>query len=115
MCAEMKQGRKAVECPVETTLKVIAGRWKVMVLHYLISGTKRFNELHRLLQGVSHRTLAQQLRELERDGILRRKVYPQIPPKVEYSLTRLGQSLEPVLRAMHEWGDSYASRLRSGS
>ena len=111
----MKRGQKAVDCPVETTLAVIEGRWKVLVLHFLLSGTKRFNELHRLLRGVSHRTLAQQLRELERDGILRRKVYPQIPPKVEYSLTRLGASLEPVLSAMHEWGTAYAGRLRSAS
>lgn len=107
----MKRGRKAVACPVETTLRVIEGRWKVMILHYLLPGTKRFNELHRLLKGVSHRTLAQQLRELERDGILRRKVYPQIPPKVEYSLTKLGMSLEPILMAMHTWGEAYAARV----
>lgn len=107
----MKRGKKEVGCPVETTLGVIAGRWKVMILHYLLPGTKRFNELHRLLKGVSNRTLAQQLRELERDGILRRKVYPQIPPKVEYSLTKLGTSLAPVLRAMERWGASYAKRL----
>jgi len=111
----MKPGKKAVGCPVETTLRVIEGRWKVMILHFLLPGTKRFNELHRLLKGVSHRTLAQQLRELERDGILRRKVYPQIPPKVEYSLTKLGSSLEPILLAMHEWGEAYAGRLGSGS
>lgn len=107
----MKSGRKAVACPVETTLRVIEGRWKVMILHYLLPGTKRFNELHRLLKGVSHRTLAQQLRELERDGIVRRKVYPQIPPKVEYSLTKLGMSLEPILSAMHAWGEAYAARV----
>lgn len=99
-------------CPVEATLGVIEGRWKVMVLHYLLDGTKRFNELHRLLKGVSHRTLTLQLRELERDGVLRRKVYAQIPPKVEYSLTPLGQSLKPVLRAMHDWGDAYANRKK---
>ncbi|MBI5866625.1 MAG: helix-turn-helix transcriptional regulator [Planctomycetes bacterium] len=111
----MKRSRKAVGCPVETTLRVIEGRWKVMILHYLLPGTKRFNELHRLLKGVSQRTLAQQLRQLERDGIVRRKVYPQIPPKVEYSLTRPGTSLEPILLAMHEWGEAYADRVRSGS
>ncbi len=110
----MKRGRKEVGCPVETTLGVIEGRWKVMILHHLLPGTKRFNELHRLLKGVSQRTLAQQLRDLERDGIVRRKVYPQIPPKVEYSLTRLGTSLEPILLAMHEWGEAYARRLAVG-
>lgn len=108
----MKTGRKAVGCPVETTLRVIGGRWKVMILHHLLEGTKRFNEMHRLLKGVSHRTLAQQLRELARDGIVRRKVYAQIPPKVEYSLTRVGVSLEPVLRSMHVWGAAYAGRVR---
>lgn len=108
----MKRGKKAVCCPVETTLRIIEGRWKVMVLHYLLDGTKRFNELHRLLTGVSHRTLAQQLRELERDGVVNRKVHAQIPPKVEYSLTRLGASLEPILTAMEAWGEKYADRVR---
>lgn len=108
----MKRGKKAVCCPVETTLRIIEGRWKVMVLHYLLDGTKRFNELHRLLTGVSHRTLAQQLRELERDGVVNRKVHAQIPPKVEYSLTRLGASLEPILTAMEAWGEKYAGRVR---
>jgi len=107
----MKQGKKQVSCPVETTLHVLAGRWKVMVLHYLLSGTKRFNELHRLLKDISHRTLAKQLRELEGDGIISRKVYAQIPPRVEYSLTRLGQSLSPVLQAMHDWGEAYANKI----
>lgn len=111
----MKRGSKAVTCPVETTLRVIEGRWKVMVLHYLLSGTKRFNELHRLLKGVTHRTLAAQLRELERSGIVRRKVYAQIPPKVEYSLTRLGRSLEPILLAMESWGAAYSGRLGDDS
>lgn len=102
--------KKDVSCPVETTLGVIAGRWKVLVLHHLLSGTKRFNELHRLLKDISPRTLAKQLRELERDGIVRRKVFPQIPPRVEYSLTRLGESLRPVLQSMHEWGEGFTRR-----
>ena len=101
----MRRGKKVQSCPVETTLRAIGGRWKVLVLHYLLSGTKRFNELHRLLGGISHRTLAKQLRELERDGIVVRKVYPQIPPKVEYSLSALGKKLTPVLDAMHGWGE----------
>lgn len=110
----MKRGKKAVGCPVETTLMVIEGRWKVMILHYLLDGTKRFNELNRLLTGVSHRTLAKQLRQLEYDGIVHRKMYPQIPPKVEYSLSRLGETLKPVLVAMHKWGDAYANRSLKG-
>ncbi len=107
----MPKSLKNVGCPVEDTLRVIAGRWKVMVLYHLLEGTKRFNELQRLLGQISHRTLAKQLRELEHDGILRRKVFPEIPPKVEYSLTPLGKSLEPVLRAMHNWGDAFSHRL----
>lgn len=105
--------RKTVSCPVETTLAVIHGRWKVLIIHYLIDGTKRFGELHRALSGISHRTLSQQLREMEADGLIRRKVYPQVPPKVEYSLTPLGESLKPVLDAMHEWGAAYPQRKGS--
>lgn len=101
------RANKHLSCPVERTLKVIEGRWKVLVLYYLVAGTKRFNELHRLLKNISHRTLTRQLRELERDGIVHRKVYPQIPPRVEYSLTRHGESLKPVLKAMHDWGQNY--------
>jgi len=107
----MARSRKAVGCPVEVTLRVIEGRWKVMALHYLMPGMKRFNELNRLLTGISPRTLAKQLRELERDGIVRRKVYPEIPPRVEYSLTPLGRSIEPVLQAIHDWGEAFAHRM----
>jgi DNA-binding HxlR family transcriptional regulator len=104
--------RKTVSCPVETTLAVIHGRWKVLIIHYLLDGTKRFGELHRSLDGVSHRTLSQQLRELEASRLVRRKVYRQVPPKVEYSLTPLGESLKPVLLAMHEWGEGYARKTK---
>jgi len=107
----MSKSRKAVSCPVETTLRVIGGRWKVLVLHYLLDGTKRFNELQRLLVGISPRTLAKQLRELEVDGIVHREVYPVIPPRVDYSLTELGESLESVLLAMGEWGETYADEI----
>ena len=107
----MAKSRKSVGCPVETTLRVIEGRWKVMTLYHLLKGMKRFNELNRLLAGISPRTLAKQLRELERDGIVRRKVYPEIPPRVEYTLTPLGRSLEPVLQSMHAWGEAFAHRL----
>ena len=104
-----KRKAKDIACPVESILKVIAGKWKVLVLYYLLQGTKRFNELHRSLPGISHRTLIKQLRELEKDGILNRKVYAQIPPKVEYSLTVKGKSLEPVLNAMHIWSEKYSA------
>jgi len=103
----MTKSRKSVNCPVETTLRVIGGRWKVLALHYLLEETRRFNELHRLLGGIAPRTLAKQLRELERDGVVRRQVFPEIPPRVEYSLTPLGRSLEPVLLSMAEWGETF--------
>ena len=90
-------------CAVEITLKVIGGRWKVLILRELFKGIMRFCELHRTLKGVTQKMLTQQLREMEEDGIIHRKVYPQVPPKVEYSLTPLGKSLKPILDAMHEW------------
>ncbi len=90
-------------CEVETTLKVIGGRWKVLIIRELIAGVKRFGELQRSLPGITQKMLTQQLREMEEDGIIHREVYPQIPPKVEYSLTSLGESLKPILFAMHEW------------
>ncbi|MBE9101925.1 winged helix-turn-helix transcriptional regulator [Vacuolonema iberomarrocanum] len=94
-------------CAVETTLDIIGGRWKVLILHELLRGVRRFNELHRALNGVTQKMLTQQLRELEEAGIVHREVYPQVPPKVEYSLTPLGRTLEPILDAMHEWGNHY--------
>src|SRR5262245_15894158 len=103
--------RKSVSCQVETTLAVIGGRWKVLVLQELLPGVKRFNELRRALGGITHKMLTQQLRELEAHGILRRKVYAQIPPKVEYSLTPLGRTLKPVLMAMHSWAEQYGNAL----
>lgn len=105
-------GRKAVSCPVETTLIVIGGRWKVMVLHYLFEGTLRFAELHRKLPGISHRTLTKQFRELETAGVIHREVYPEVPPRVEYSLKPLGLKLRPVLMSMHRWGEEYERRHR---
>jgi DNA-binding HxlR family transcriptional regulator len=94
-------------CHVETTLRLIGGRWKVLILRELTNGIKRFGELHRALDGITQKMLTQQLREMQGDGIISREVYPQVPPKVEYSLTPLGESLKPVLRAMHEWGAQY--------
>jgi DNA-binding HxlR family transcriptional regulator len=110
---QRKNDRKSVGCPVETTIDAIGGRWKVLVIHHLLEGTKRFGELTRLLGGVSARTLARQLRELEACGIIDRHVHAQIPPKVEYSLASLGRKLKPVLYAMHDWGvEAEKSRTR---
>lgn len=91
-------------CPAESTVKLIGGRWKIVILWYLFQGVKRFSELQRALTGVSQKVLTQQLRDMERDGIVTRTVYAQVPPKVEYSLTPLGFSLKPVVEAMHHWG-----------
>jgi DNA-binding HxlR family transcriptional regulator len=106
--------QKNISCFVETTLAVIGGRWKVLILQQLFGSVKRFNELHRLLAGITHKTLTQQLREMEADGIIHRKVYPQIPPKVEYSLTSLGKTLRPVLMAMHDWAERHGRALEHG-
>lgn len=100
-----KNDKKKVRCPVETTIEAIGGRWKVLIIHHLLEGTKRFGELTRLLDGVSARTLTRQLRELADSGIIDRYVHRQIPPKVDYSLTPLGRKLKPILYAMHDWGE----------
>lgn len=99
---------QSVCCPVSTTLEIIGGKWKVLILYHLNSQTRRFNELQRLLPKVTQRMLTLQLRELEMDGIVHREVYPQVPPKVEYSLTEFGFTLMPVIEAMFEWGQRYA-------
>jgi DNA-binding HxlR family transcriptional regulator len=96
--------RRITKCPAEITLGVIGGRWKVIILYHLFQGVKRFSELQRALSGITQKMLTQQLRELERDGLVHREVYAVVPPKVEYSLTPLGHSLGPVVRAMTEWG-----------
>ncbi len=97
---KVKRNRKS---PATITLNVIGGKWKVLVLYELFSGVKRFSELRRLLIGVTQKMLTQQLREMERDGLIHREIYPQIPPKVEYSVTPLGESLKPIVDAMCEW------------
>ncbi len=91
-------------CPVEATLNIIGGKWKGIALYHLLDGTMRFNELKRRCVGVTQRMLTKQLRELEADGIIGRKVYAEVPPKVEYSLTEKGESLRPILLALKEWG-----------
>lgn len=93
-------------CAVEASISLIDGKWKCVVMFHLLDGTMRFNEIRRQVPGVTQRMLTNQLRELEVDGLIARKVYPQIPPKVEYSLSPLGRSMEPVLRALKAWGDA---------
>ncbi len=90
-------------CPVEAMVEVIGGKWKGVILYHVLDGTKRFNELKRLKPNITQRMLTLQLRELEADGIIHREVYREVPPKVEYSLTELGESLRPVILLMMEW------------
>lgn len=94
-------------CPVETTLTLIGDKWKVLILRDLLTGTKRFGELRRSVGQVSQKVLTAQLRQMEESGIVNRKVYAEVPPRVEYSLTELGRSLCPILDAMKAWGESY--------
>lgn len=97
--------RKPENCQVEDALGILVGKWKPVILLYLLQeGTKRFSELKRNMPGITQKMLTKQLRELEDEDIIQRVVYPQVPPKVEYSMTDYGRSLEPVLEAMHEWG-----------
>lgn len=99
-----------VHCPVDTTLDVIGGKWKPVILHHLRSGPKRFNELRRLLPAVTQRMLTMQLRQLEADRVIGRKIFPVIPPRVEYSLSEVGISLIPILTAMADWGEAHRTR-----
>ena len=97
-------------CPVATTVQLIGSKWKLLILRDLLSRPWRFNELRRDLEGVSQKVLTDSLRALEADGIVRRTVYPEVPPRVEYSLTELGRSLKPILDAMWNWGENYKAQ-----
>ena len=107
----MEQKRHAIreKCGVETTIAVVGGKWKPMILYALLSGSRRFGELTRLIPAITQRMLTLQLRELEADGVIAREVYQQVPPKVEYSLTPLGVTIEPILSFMQQWGEHYAT------
>lgn len=96
-------------CPVEATLEVIGGKWKGVILHHLLEKPYRFGELKRLMPGISQHMLTKQLRELEADGIVHREVFPEVPPRVEYSVTEIGESLREILTLMREWGKKHLS------
>lgn len=95
------------KCPIETTLKMLGCKWKVLIIRELLTGTKRFGELKRAVTGITQKVLTSKLREMEELGLLEREVYPQIPPKVEYTLTDIGYSLHPVLESLKCWGKDY--------
>lgn len=102
---------KLPACPVETTLTLISDKWKVLILRDLLPGIKRFGELRKSIGHVSQKVLTAQLRQMEQSGLVNRKVYAEVPPKVEYSLTDVGYSLKPILDAMWTWGEEYQKRM----
>lgn len=103
--------KKYPECPVEMTLQLIGDKWKVLIIRDLMTGTKRFNELMRSVTGITQKVLTSHLRSMEEAGLLTRKVYPVVPPKVEYTLTETGYSLKPVLDSLSAWGAEYKKGL----
>lgn len=102
-----KNYQKNIGCPVELALELIGGKWKGVILHHLLDGTRRFNELRRMMPAVTQRMLTLQLRELEEHGVIARTVYPEVPPRVEYALTDFGRTLQPVLAGLRDWGLAY--------
>ena len=102
---------KLPACPVETTLTLISDKWKVLILRDLLPGTKRIGELKKSIGHVSQKVLTAQLRQMEQSGLVNRKVYAEVPPKVEYSLTDVGYSLKPILDAMWTWGEEYQKEM----
>lgn len=107
------EAKELPACPVETTLTLISDKWKVLILRDLLPGTKRFGELKRSVGNVSQKVLTAQLREMEASGLVVRTVYPEMPPRVEYSLTELGRSLKPILDAMQSWGEQYKAQAQT--
>ncbi len=112
--SEEKTVKELPACPVETTLTLIGDKWKVLILRDLLPGTKRFGELKKSIGKVSQKVLTAQLRDMEQNGLVHRKVYPEVPPRVEYSLTPLGMSLKPILDAMWNWGEEYKAKNAQG-
>lgn len=102
-------------CPVEATLALISNRWKTLIIRDLLDGTKRFSELMRSVGGISQKVLTSNLREMEADGLVHREVYAEVPPRVEYSLTPLGESLCPVLDALAAWGTAFKEQVADGA
>jgi len=103
------------KCPIDVTLAVVGGKWKASILWHLSQDTLRFSDLQRLFSGTTRKMLTQQLRELEADGLVHREVYPQVPPKVEYSLTDKGRSIYPILELMCDWGREHAGVMGTGT
>ena len=107
----MKTKEELPECPVATTVQLIGSKWKLLLLRNLMARPWRFNELRRDLEGISQKVLTESLRSMEEDGIITRTVYPEVPPRVEYSLSELGESMRPIIRTMEEFGMNYKSQI----
>ncbi|RMH80371.1 MAG: transcriptional regulator [Acidobacteria bacterium] len=107
----MKLGEPNHHCPIEVVIQLISGKWKLYILKNLTNGKKRFSELQRAIPGITQRMLSKQLRELEAAGLIKRRVYPVIPPMVEYELTEIGKSLDVIFDSMHRWGVEYLEYL----
>ena len=105
----MKTKDELPECPVATTVSVIGSKWKLLIIRNLLDRPWRFNELKKDLDGISQKVLTDSLRAMENDGIITRTVYPEVPPRVEYALSELGESMRPILEAMRQWGTAYKS------
>lgn len=103
----MISNKKNLDCPVATTINLIGNKWKLLIIRDLLNGTRRFGELRKSLAGISQRVLTENLRELETDGLLNRKVFAEVPPRVEYSLNDTGLSLKPIIKTMADWGIKY--------
>ena len=101
-------------CPVATTVRLIGSKWKLLILRNLLARPWRFNELKKNLEGISQKVLTDSLRSLEEDGIVTRTVYPEVPPRVEYSLSELGNSMRPIISAMEQWGLGYQAKVQHG-
>lgn len=97
-------------CPVATTVQIIGSKWKLLILRNLLARPWRFNELRKNLEGISQKVLTDSLRSMEEDGIITRTVYPEVPPRVEYSLSELGESMRPIIKAMEQWGMDYQAQ-----
>ena len=99
------------ECPVATTVSLIGSKWKLLIMRNLLSRPWRFNELQKSIDGISQKALTEALRSMVADGIVIRKAYPEVPPRVEYSLTELGESMRPIIKAMENWGSAYKEQM----
>lgn len=107
----MKTKNELPECPVATTVQMIGSKWKLLILKNLLARPWRFNELRKELEGISQKVLTDSLRSMEEDGIITRTVYPEVPPRVEYALSELGETIRPIINAMEEWGNNYKKIL----